>query len=193
MEHMHSTALRRGLAATALVGGALTIALVGGTSASADGDAGAAAAPATITMQFEKGKFFFSGAKQVRAGSNLRIRNNTEPQKGGPHTFSLVTESVLPNTPMERKQCFGGGICGPIAAAQRFDEDTGKVGRPLVMAGKPGWDRPFTSERKGDTWYSETDGETFSQRVSARRGKTLRYVCAIHPEMQGKIKVIGRR
>ena len=87
----------------------------------------------------------------------------------------------------------GSNLRGPIAAAHKFDEDTGTVGRPLVRAGKPGWNRPFTRERKGDTWYSETDGETFSQRVSARRGKTLRYVCAIHPEMQGKIKVVGRR
>lgn len=193
MEHSHSRARHRGLVTAALAGGALTIALVAGTSASAGPDAGAGAAPATITMQLKQGKFFFSGATRVRAGSKLRIRNNTDPMRGGHHTFTLVRKSVLPESRQEQGDCFAGGICLPIAMAHQFDEATGKVGRPLVRAGRRGWDRSFTSKRKGDSWYTETDGESFSQKVSARPGTTLRYMCAVHPEMQGKIKVIGRR
>lgn len=193
MKDSHSTARRCGVAAAALAGGALMIAFGAGTTASAGGDAGAAAAPATVTMQLKEGKFFFTGSKRVRTGSRLRIRNNTDPSKGGPHTFSLVSKSVLPTTRKEQRECFNGGICLAGAMAHQFEEATGKVGRPLVKVGRRGWDRSFTSKRKGDSWYSETDGETFSQKVSARRGRTLRYMCMIHPEMQGKIEVIGRR
>jgi len=193
MEHMHSTALRRGLAATALVGGALTIALVGGTSASADGDAGAAAAPATITMQFEKGKFFFSGAKQVRAGSKLRIRNNTEPQKGGPHTFSLVNRKLVPKTEDEMKACGRDfkGICGEIVDWHEVDLQSGEVGRNPVEVGKEGWNRQGNLKRIGDSWVAEKENQSLSREVSAPEGRTLHFFCAIHPEMQGKIRVEG--
>jgi hypothetical protein len=191
MEHSNKKTRRGRLAVAALAGGALIIAMVGGTTASAGGEAGTAAGPATITMQFQKGKFYFSGAKRVRSGSKLRIRNNTSPMEGGPHTFSLVVKSVLP-TAEEQKTCFPGGICGTVGTAHEFTDDE-KVGKPLVKAGKSGWDRSFTTKRKGDTWYSETKGETVSQKVSARKGATLRFMCVIHPEMQGKIKVIGRK
>lgn len=193
MEDIHGTLRRRGLAAAALAGGALMIGLGAGATASAGGDAGAAARTATVTMQLKNGKFFFTGSERVRAGSKLRIRNNTDPSKGGPHTFSLVSKSVVPDTRKEQSTCFESGICLPIAMAHEFDEATEKIGRPLVRAGRRGWDRSFTTKRKGDSWYTETDGETFSQKVSARPGRTLRYMCAVHPEMQGKIKVIARR
>ncbi|MEJ7818648.1 MAG: hypothetical protein WKF49_08180 [Thermoleophilaceae bacterium] len=193
MKHTHTITKGRGLVAVALAGGALTVALVGGpTAASAGSDAGASG-PATITMQLEGGKFFFEGSKQVTAGRALRIRNNTNPRKGGPHTFSLVERNLIPDTPGEQKKCFGGGICGPIAVAHEFNEKSGKVGRPLVKVGRAGWNRSFAKRSRGDTWYSETDGETFSQKVSASAGRTLHYMCAIHPEMQGKIKVVGNR
>ena len=193
MKHTPNITKGRGLVGVALAGGALTVALAGGTTAFAGGDAGASAAPATVTMQFKAGKFFFTGSERVRVGRTLRIRNNTDPKKGGPHTFSFVRKSLLPDTPKELKGCFGGGICGPIGAAHEFNEETNAVGRPLVKVGKPGWDRSFAKGSKGDTWYSETDGETFSQRVSASGGNTLYYLCAIHPEMQGKIRVLPRR
>ena len=191
MDKRHLNA-RNGLAAVAVAGALVTLS-VGGAATASGADAGAAASPATITMKFEKGKFSFKGAKTVRRGAKLRIRNDTNPRSGGPHTFSLVRKRLLPGTPKEQKQCFAGNICLKLAMAHEFDEETGKVGKSLVRVGKRGWDRQFTASRRGDTWYSETDGETFSQKVSARAGRTLYYMCVVHPEMQGKIKVVGRR
>ena len=183
---------RWGLAATAA--GALALGLVGGPAASAGG-AGASARPATIDMNFDRGKFSFSGARQVTAGQALRIRNNTDPQKGGPHTFTLMKSGLRPNTEQEFKACGRfQGICGKVAKAHQINPETFKVGRPLVEAGKPGWNKAFTTKSNGDTWYTETDGETFSQRVSrSAAGKTLSYVCVVHPEMRGKIKVVAAR
>ncbi|MGI8945646.1 MAG: cupredoxin domain-containing protein [Thermoleophilaceae bacterium] len=194
MKHTHKSSLRRGLAAAALAGGALTLALAGGPAASAGAGAEVAKAPATVTMQFKRGEFSFSGAKRVRAGRRLRIRNNTNPRMVGPHTFTLVRKALLPDTRKEQRQCFTPGkICLTGATAHEFDEETEQIGRPLVKAGKRGWDRPFGSKRKGDSWYTEAADETFAQRVSARPGRTLYYMCIIHPEMQGKIKVLRRR
>ena len=190
MKQTHDTALRRGLAGAALAGGALALALVGGTAASAGAGA---AAPATITMKFERGKFSFEGASRVRAGRKLRIRNDTNPERGGPHSFTLVKKSLLPESRSEQRQCFDEGICGPVAAAHEASPESEEIGRPLVKVGKPGWDRPFARGRRGDSWFTAEEGATFSQKVSARAGRTLYYFCVIHPEMQGKIKVVGRR
>lgn len=192
MKQRHHLNARSGLAVVTAAGAIVAVSL-GGSTASAGGDASASgAAPATITMQFKRGRFFFDGASQVRKGDNLRIRNNTNPRMGGPHTFSLVQQSLLPENRREQRQCFEGNICLKIGMAHRFNEDTGRVGRPLVRVGKGGWNRQFSNKSNGDTWYSETDGETFSQRVSASAGRSLYYMCAIHPEMQGQIRVVGR-
>ncbi len=181
----------RGLT-VATVTGALALGLAGGGAASAE-DAGTAGEPATITMNFKRGKFSFSGAKQVTAGENLRIRNSTNPRSGGPHTFTLVKRSLLPKSQKARKRCgMFAGVCGDVARAHQVNPKTFKVGRPLFKAGKPGWNKVFTAKSAGDTWYSETVNETFSQRVSASAaGKSLSYLCVVHPEMQGQIKVVA--
>lgn len=191
MEQAHRALARRGLPAAAA--GTLMIVLAGGPAASAEGDA-EAAAPPTVTMHFERGSFFFEGPRQVRAGQRLRIRNDSSPRRGGPHTFTLVKRRLQPKTRRAQRNCFNPGrICRRGARAHEADLDTGAVSRPLVRAGGPGWNRAFTLRREGDSWYTETEGETFSQLVSARAGRTLFYLCIIHPEMQGKIRVVGRR
>jgi len=181
---------RCGLAAT--VAGALAFGLVGGPAASAE-DAGTAGDAATITMNFKRGKFFFSGATQVTAGADLRIRNSTNPRSGGPHTFTLVKRSLLPTTEQARARCgMFKGVCGDVARAHQINPKTFQVGRPLFKAGKPGWNKVFTAKAAGDTWYSETVNETFSQAVHpSAAGKSLSYMCVVHPEMQGRIKVVA--
>jgi hypothetical protein len=106
-----------------------------------------------------------------------------------------MKSGLVPKTDKKRKACGRlQGICGKVAKAHQINPETFKVGRPLVRAGKPGWNKVFTTRGNGDTWYSETDGETFSQRVSrSAAGKTLSYVCVVHPEMQGKIKVVAAK
>ncbi|HEV2776309.1 MAG TPA: hypothetical protein VGV90_12015 [Solirubrobacteraceae bacterium] len=79
-----------------------------------------------------------------------------------------------------------------VARAHEVDLETEKVGRQLTEGGQPGWDKRFSRTSKtGDSWYSEKKGEAFEQVVSARAGTVLRYFCAIHPDMQGKIRVTG--
>jgi len=129
----------------------------------------------------------------VAAGQLLRVRNLSDPREHGPHTFTLVSTNVIPRSAKAGKACFTPGkICLTAAIAHEFNERTEKVGQPLVEAGRPGWDKRFSRKvRKGDSWYSETKNETFEQIVSAKAGTILRYMCVVHPEMQGKIKVTG--
>ena len=188
MNHTHHRAVRRTLPA-AVAAGALGIALAAGSAA---GQA-VPPDPATIVMKLDGKNLRFTGPKQVAEGQELRIRNGTAAKRVGPHTFTLSTPRALPKTKRAIKRCFTRGrICMTAAIAHKFNPKTGKVARPLVKAGLDGWDKSFTrsAKSKGDTWYTEKKGETFSQVVSATAGTTLSYLCVVHPEMQGKIDVV---
>ena len=185
-----STALRGLLAASAAAG--LTVAIAGGSPASAEDNAQAVAPAKTISMR-SAGGFRFTGSTQVTRGQTLRIRNLADVREGGPHTFTLVASNVLPKSRKAMKDCFTPGkVCMFAGIAHEFDEQTETVGKPLVEAGQPGWDKRFSRTVKtGDSWYSEKKGEVSERIVSARAGTLLRYMCVVHPEMQGKIKVVG--
>ena len=117
--------------------------------------------------------------------------NKTKLRKFGPHTFSLVEQSVLPDTKKERRQCFSPGkLCMDIAVAHKFNPRTERINQKLVKAGNAGWDEAFTNRAKGDSWYTEKLGASFQQKVTAAPGTTLYYFCAIHPEMQRGIEVV---
>ena len=170
------------------------MALGAGSAASADeGKTAAAAATSTktISMRADARGLRFTGSSTVKSGEQLRIRNLSDPRAQGPHTFTLAAANALPRSRKAMQQCFTPGkICLTAAMAHEFDEKTGKVAVPLVEAGKDGWDKRFSRKvKEGDSWYSEEKGEEFSQVVSAKAGTVLRYICVVHPEMQGKIKV----
>lgn len=191
MRTRRSTVWRGFVAAGAATG--LVAALGSGSAASAGESAQAAASPSTVSMRFDARGPRFTGSDSVKAGQLLRIRNLSDPKKIGPHTFTLVAADVVPRSRKDMKECFTPGkICMTGAIAHEFDEKTEKVGRPLVEAGRPGWDRRFSKKvKKGDSWYTEAKGEQFEQVVSAKAGTVLSYICIVHPEMHGKIKVAG--
>lgn len=158
------------------------------TGAQAQGGNAAPAQVATISMEQQGRNLFFEGPRSVDAGAPLEILNNTDPREIGPHTFSLVKQKALPEFSKEGfKECFKAGVCAQIFKAHRVDEKAQTVGRKVVRAGEDGWDTPFG--KRGDSWFSLKQDQTFSQDVSAKAGDTLSYFCVIHPEMQGKIKV----
>lgn len=166
---------------------------------SAIGTAGAASAqdgPAKgVTNTIEiKGKnekrLHFAGPKTVPPLSSLEIVNKTKVQKVGPHTFTLVTDDALPKTKTQIKKCgkIELPVCVQAFGAHQVDPETFEVGQPNVESGAPGWDTPFTSDTDGDSWYTETKGETTSRVVSTPEDQ-LRYFCLVHPFMNGKVKV----
>ena len=183
----------RALLAVGLAAG-IGAAATSGSPASAAGErAQAAAATSTVSMRSTAKRIFFTGSSSVKTGQPLRIRNLSDPRQHGPHTFTLVAANALPKSRKSMEQCFTPGkLCMTAAIAHEFDEKTEKVNRPLVEAGNAGWDKRFSRTSKtGDSWYSEKKGEVFEQPVSAKAGTILRYVCIVHPNMQGKIRVTG--
>lgn len=171
--------------------GILVTGLIAGPAVLAQDD-GTPPAPPTISMEVQGKRVFFDAPDTVRTGEKLTIVNNTNPRRIGPHTFSLAKPSVLPHGGKEFKNCFTPGkICMDIALAHKFNPRTEKINKPIVNVGAKGWNRMFTKKRKGDSWYTETKGEEFVRRVSASAGTTLTFLCAVHPNMQGEIKVVA--
>jgi hypothetical protein len=165
----------------------------------ASGSAGAAETPASpsekavIDMVLKGKKMSFEGPEVVYQGQQLEIFNDTNPRQVGPHTFSLVEKGTLPKTKAAEKSCFTPGhICMSIAKWHGFDPKTEKITVNPVKAGPEGWSTAGNNKgKKGDSWFTgETKkGTHFSEEVTAKAGSTLYFICAVHPWMQGSVKV----
>ncbi len=143
-------------------------------------------------MELTKGKLKFVGPASVTVGDQLEIVNETNPKQVGPHTFSLVTKGSLPKTPKARKNCFTPKhICLAVAIWHGFNPKNEAITKNPSKAGPAGWSTAGNATgKKGDSWFTEKKGETFSQEVTAAPG-TLYYLCAVHPFMQGKVNVVA--
>ena len=173
--------------ALAAVAGASVVAAGGAATASPADKAGAT----VITMEQEGRELFFDGPATVDQGATLKIKNNTNPRKIGPHTFSLVREADIPTGAEDIRKCGRKfvKICGEIVRWHQVDLQIGEVGRNPSEAGGNGWDKKGSLKRRGDSWVAEARKETFKQEVTASEGATLTYFCAVHPEMRGEIEV----
>lgn len=168
-----------------------------GCAAFGAGLAGAETAPPgttdTIYIKEVKGALKFVAPASVHQGDQLQIVDETDPKKVGPHSFSLVTKGSLPKTPKARKGCFAPKhICMSIAQWHGFSPKTGKVATDLVEAGPAGWSTLGSTSKKGDSWFTEKKGGSFTQEVTADPATTptIYFLCAIHPWMQGKTAVL---
>ncbi|HVV89798.1 MAG TPA: hypothetical protein VHB53_04835 [Solirubrobacterales bacterium] len=160
----------------------------------AAGDAGTAAGEAvpTIEIKMEGKKMGFFGPKTIVEGEELRVVNDTPPSMVGPHTFSLVTKGSLPKTAKARKTCFTPGkICMAIAHWYGLKGEENPK-NPIVEAGAEGWDTMGTVTKKGDSYFFGKKGASVEQVVTAKAGTTLYFICAVHPWMQGRIKVLPK-
>jgi len=152
--------------------------------------------PTVPTVYIRDGKqgLRFVAPKTVVNGEELRVLNTTNPKQVGPHTFSLVEQSVIPKTAKERQLCFTKGhICKAIASWHGVKGN----GPPKVNpaeAGLEGWDTLGSLTTKGDSWFTgEKPHTTITQRVNegALAGPTkIYFMCAIHPWMHGSITVL---
>lgn len=140
----------------------------------------------------------FVGPETVVQGTGtISVVNHTDPSKIGPHSFSLVEKSALPKNIDEFKDC---GKLKPHTVCKNVFKahDVGPppdfpIGKPEVEKGDEGWDALFDDEhQKGDSFLLQAEDEETSRSVSADPGN-LWYMCIVHPEMQGKIKVVPGR
>jgi plastocyanin len=147
----------------------------------------------TISMVEVKGALKFVGPASVHQGDDLKVINETDPKKVGPHTFSLVTQGSLPKTPAARKSCFTPKhICMSIAKWHGFNPKTEQITINPVEAGPEGWSTAGSNTKTGDSWFTgeKKAGTSLTQQVTAEPG-TLYFICAIHSWMQGKTTVLA--
>lgn len=121
---------------------------------------------------------FRKDAYEIKSGGTLTIRNRT----GEPHTLSVVRRSSLPRTSRQINNCFEGGICAAFGAAHQFPPGEGPPAKPLVDPDGKGLDQV------GDSVFFNPK-QSVKIKVSARPGRTLRFICIIHPWMQSKLRV----
>jgi plastocyanin len=189
---LHKLSRRARLRASALVVSTAALSLtVGGA-----GLAGAATPTGNtqvVSIELTKGKLKFVGPESVTVGDQLEIVNGTNPKQVGPHTFSLVTKGSLPKTPKARKNCFTPKhICLAVATWHGFNPKTEQITKNPAKAGAAGWSTSGNATgKKGDSWFTEKKSDDFSQEVTAEAGSTLYYLCAVHPWMQGQVKVVA--
>jgi plastocyanin len=172
---------------------ALTAVSAGGT-ASADTAERGGVVTAKVKMKVtNQGKPVFAGPDTVVAGTGLKVINRTRGV--GPHTFSLVERDALPQNKTQRKKCFNFKlICGDVL----FDwhqivfgpRGSYTVGVNPSTAGNEGWDTMGNRQQVGDSWFTDKKDQSFTQVVTAEPGAALRYFCAVHPNMKGKISVV---
>jgi hypothetical protein len=176
--------------------GACAVVGLGGSASATSQSAKVNPGVTKITAEFDRAdkRLFFDGPATVAAGEELKIKNNTNPRAVGPHTFSLVREKDLPKTKNQLKACAKKlkGICGAIVKWHDVNVETGEVGENPVDVGKNGWDEKGSLKRKGDSVVLDRGrGQSFKRPVTAPIGKTLFYICAVHPDMQGKLTVVA--
>jgi plastocyanin len=162
----------------------LALAAVGGTAVAAPKKA---PKKATIQMKgkvtVKRNKFirdsvhFSPGKSSIRSGGTLTLKNRTEE----PHTFSIVKSADVPRTTGRILNCGAPGtICDTIFTAHQPDPE-GNPTKPIVEVGAPGIDQA------GDSIVINPK-QTVKVNVSAPKGTTLDYFCAIHAWMQGRLR-----
>ena len=113
---------------------------------------------------------------EVNRGDRVTFVNAARLQE--PHTITLARKSELPTN---IEEIFGCGSPGSACAPARgHNPDNPKL--------EDDNDAERGLDGVGDSLFQRTN-RSISRRVTASSGTRLHYVCAIHPWMQGHIKV----
>jgi hypothetical protein len=126
---------------------------------------------------------------RVRSGGTLHVVNTAADE--GPHTFTVVKKKDLPRT---AKQVLNCKICNQLAAAHGADPNTEGPPKFQYLENGVGQNTPPNVDRPGDSGVTGPgqEGESIDLKVTAKPGKTLHFLCLIHPWMEAKV-IVGRR
>ena len=120
----------------------------------------------------------------VKAGGTLTITNKAHD---GPHTFSVVNKKDLPRTQKQFNNC---KICETIAQEHGADPNSDAPPAHFFVENGVGQDTPPQVDRPGDSAFvGPNPGDHVTLTVTAKKGTTLYFMCAIHPWMQAKVQV----
>ena len=177
--------------------GAMSLALIAsGTGAAFAAKQGPAPTHATVNavakLKFKINRYVQDGLRwqkdvyQVKSGGTLHIVNKAND---GPHTFSIVAKKDLPRTVKQLNEC---SICQKIAVAHGVDPNVESEAPPphLWTEDGVGVDVPANFDKPGDSVFvGPAPGNSADAKITAKKGKTLYFMCAIHPWMQAKVIV----
>jgi hypothetical protein len=126
---------------------------------------------------------------RVRTGGTLHVVNTAADE--GPHTFTVVKKKDLPTTAKKVLNC---KICNTLAAAHGADPNTEAPPKFQYLENGVGQNTPPDVDRPGDSGVTGPgqQGESIDLHVTAKAGKTLHFMCLIHPWMQAKV-IVGRK
>lgn len=131
-------------------------------------------------------KMYFSpGVATIKSGQMLTFEYDGKPGSE-PHTITIVAAKDLPRTAAQLTNC---GICNKTAAGHLKNPNappgpTNDIAHWTVDKGQPGLDGP------GDSIAIEgVRHKAISIKVTAPAGTILHFICAVHPWMQGTLKV----
>ena len=183
-----------------LAAGAAGLALIaagGAAAVSASGAAETAQAPDTAVVKqkagiemkpnrYIKDKLRFNkDVYTVQSGGTLRVVN-TQPDEG-PHTVSIVKKKDLPTNAGEAFNC---QVCNKLTKAHGADPNSDKPPKFEFVDNGEGQKDPANFNKPGDSGVTgDSKGDKFEAPVTAPPGKTLHFMCIVHPWMQAKLKV----
>jgi plastocyanin len=129
--------------------------------------------------------YFSPGTASVKSGQMLTFAYEGKPGME-PHTITVVAAKDLPKTRGQIDNCMP---CQKVAAGHLKNPHappgpTNDIVHWVVNKGQAGMDVP------GDSIAIEgAKHKSISIKITAPAGTTLHYICAVHPWMQGTIKV----
>jgi len=178
-----------------LAAGAAGLSLIaaGGAAAVSASGADTAAAPTTAVVkqttgfEFKPNRYikdklrYNKDVYTVQSGGTLRVVN-TQPDEG-PHTVSIVKKRDLPTS-------FNCPVCDKLGEAHGADPNGNKPAKFDFVENGVGQKDPANFNKPGDSGLTgDNKGDSFEVPVTAPAGKTLRFMCIVHPWMQAKLKV----
>ena len=173
------------------------IAMLAATSGVATGAKSAGASDSvtvkqSFSLKMKPNRYFQSNMRfnrdvyTVRTGGKVIFLFNKDQE--GPHTLSVVKEKDLPDNAREANNCRACEAAGQAHGADPNSDAPPKF--PFVENGK-GQKTPPNLDRPGDSALTgEKRGSKVTLNVTAKAGKTLAFLCAIHPQMQAHLKVV---
>jgi hypothetical protein len=179
-----------------IVTGVAVLALAFGTTTAAVGAGGKAPKRATIKVKhrvtMKPNRYVKDGLRwnkdvyRVRHNGTLHVVNTAADE--GPHTFTVVKKKDLPTTV---KELFSCKICQKLGEAHGADPNSDAPPKFQYLENGVGQDTPPDVDRPGDSGVTGPgkEGESIDLKVTAPKGKVLRFMCLIHPWMQARVRV----
>ena len=135
--------------------------------------------------QFIKNNFRFVPRNiTVNSGDVVRWVDR-DRSADAPHTVTIGRRSDLPQTIAQLDACFEpGGLCAETIEAHDPGSDFAPPFNIRVNRGRPG-----LNTRGDSLLFAGPFAQAIRGRVTAPAGRTLFYLCVIHPWMQGRIAV----